>query len=77
MNKQAIANTLKSLQKTMRKHSPAILTGIGIAGMAAAAVKMCIRDSGTAYYGEQNQEVDIMNKQKWTEKPITLSLIHI
>ena len=42
MNKQAIANTLKSLQKTMRKHSPAILTGIGIAGMAAAAV-MAVR----------------------------------
>ena len=29
------------------------------------------RTNGTAYYGEQNQEVDIMNKQKWTEKPIT------
>ena len=35
MNKQVITNTLKSLQKTMRKHSPAILTGIGIAGMVA------------------------------------------
>ena len=35
VNKQAIASTLKSLQKTMRKHSPAILTGIGIAGMVA------------------------------------------
>ena len=29
------------------------------------------RTNGTAYYGEQNQEVDVMNKQKWTEKPIT------
>ena len=38
MNKQAISNALKALQKTVKKHSPEILTGIGIAGMAAAAV---------------------------------------
>lgn len=38
MNKQAITNTLKSLQKTVRKHSPGILTGIGIAGMVVATV---------------------------------------
>lgn len=42
MNKQVITNTLKSLQKTMRKHSPAILTGIGIAGMVATTV-MAVR----------------------------------
>ena len=38
MNKQTIVTAAKSLQKTMRKHSPAILTGIGIAGMVASAV---------------------------------------
>ncbi|MFQ7452827.1 MAG: DUF6353 family protein [Flavonifractor plautii] len=38
MNKQAISNALKALQKTVKKHSPEILTGIGIAGMTAAAV---------------------------------------
>ena len=37
MNKQAISNALKALQKTVKKHSPEILTGIGIAGMTAAA----------------------------------------
>lgn len=38
MNKQTVTSTLKSLQKTMVKHSPAILTGIGVAGMVVAAV---------------------------------------
>ena len=42
MNKQVITNTLKSLQKTMRKHSPAILTGIGIAGMVATTVCVAV-----------------------------------
>ena len=37
LNKQAISNALKALQKTVKKHSPEILTGIGIAGMTAAA----------------------------------------
>lgn len=32
LNKQAISNALKALQKTVKKHSPEILTGIGIAG---------------------------------------------
>jgi len=55
VNKQAIANTLKSLQKTMRKHSPAILTGIGIAGMAAAACRYGGKGhpQGASYGGRQ------------------------
>ena len=57
MNKQAIANTLKSLQKTMRKHSPAILTGIGIAGMAAAAV-MAVRATPKALRMVDDREIE-------------------
>ena len=57
MNKQAIANTLKSLQKTMRKHSPAILTGIGIAGMAAAAV-MAVRATPKALRMVDDKEIE-------------------
>lgn len=38
MNKQTISNTLKSLQKAVKKHSPEILTGIGIAGMVVTTV---------------------------------------
>ena len=57
MNKQAIANTLKSLQKTMRKHHPAILTGIGIAGMAAAAV-MAVRATPKALRMGDDREIE-------------------
>lgn len=60
MNKQAIANTLKSLQKTMRKHSPAILTGIGIAGMAAAAV-MAVRATPKALRMVDDREIEDEN----------------
>lgn len=38
MNKQTIANTLKAVQKAVKKHSPEILTGIGIAGMIVTTV---------------------------------------
>lgn len=41
MNKQAISNALKALQKTVKKHSPEILTGIGI---------------GTAHDGQQQPQ---------------------
>lgn len=43
MNKQTIAKVLKDIPKIFKKHSPEILTGIGIAGMVAttiAAVKV-------------------------------------
>lgn len=33
MNKQSIINAAKNVQKALKKHSPEILTGIGIAGM--------------------------------------------
>ena len=33
MNKQTIANALKGVPKILKRHSPEILTGIGIAGM--------------------------------------------
>jgi len=38
MNKQTITNTFKNVTKVLKKHSPEILTGIGIAGMVVAAV---------------------------------------
>lgn len=38
MTKQTIIEALKSAQKSMKKHSPEILTGIGIAGMIATTV---------------------------------------
>ena len=37
MNKQIVKNAWRSLRKTVQKHSPEILTGIGIAGMIATA----------------------------------------
>lgn len=38
MNKQTIAKALKDVPKILKKHSPELLTGIGIAGMIAAAI---------------------------------------
>lgn len=38
MNKQTIANALKGAEKALKKHSPEILTGIGIAGMIATTI---------------------------------------
>lgn len=38
MTKQTIIEALKNAQKSMKKHSPEILTGIGIAGMIATTV---------------------------------------
>lgn len=38
MNKRAIIKTIQKAGKTLKKHSPELLTGIGIAGMIFAAV---------------------------------------
>lgn len=38
MNKQAVTAVLKDIPKVLKKHSPAILTGLGIAGMVLTTV---------------------------------------
>lgn len=38
MNKQTVTNALKGVEKALKKHSPEILTGIGIAGMIATTI---------------------------------------
>lgn len=38
MDKQKLSEFVKNLKTGLSKHSPAILTGIGIAGMAGAIV---------------------------------------
>lgn len=38
MNKQSVANLLKNAQATLAKHSPELLTGLGIAGMITTTV---------------------------------------
>ena len=45
MKKSNISKVLSSVRTSMAKHSPEILTGIGIAGM-----KMCIRDRDITTY---------------------------
>lgn len=56
MNKQAITTTLKSLQKTMRKHSPAILTSVGVAGMVVTTV-MAVRATPKALRMVDDKEI--------------------
>lgn len=38
MDKQSVSNFIKGVQKSMAKHSPEILTGLGIAGMITTTV---------------------------------------
>ena len=38
MSKTKLSHFIKSVQKTLQKHSPEILTGMGIAGMISTVV---------------------------------------
>lgn len=66
MNKQAIATTLKSLQKAMRKHSPAILTGVGVAGMVVTTV-MAVRATPKALRMVDDKEIEDGKRLTTTE----------
>ena len=58
MNKQIVKNAWRSLRKTVQKHSPEILTGIGIAGMIAmAAIAVKATPKALRMIEEKEQEV--------------------
>ena len=58
MNKQIVKNAWRSLRKTVQKHSPEILTGIGIAGMiATAAIAVKATPKALRMIEEKEQEV--------------------
>ena len=50
MNKQAFMNIAKGVKRVLRKHSPEILTGIGIAGMIATTVTAVRATQGASAY---------------------------
>lgn len=56
MNKQTITNALKLAQRALKKHSPEILTGIGVAGMIATTV-MAVRATPKALRRIDEQEI--------------------
>jgi hypothetical protein len=66
MNKQSIAKFMNNVSSTMSKHSPEILTGIGIAGMITTTI-LAVKATPKAlelineerYYRDQNEEEDI------------------
>lgn len=55
MDKQSLSNIVKSVRTSMRKHSPEILTGIGIAGMITTTV-MAVRATPKALQLIQDAE---------------------
>lgn len=59
MAKQSLTNIAKSVRTAMKKHSPEILTGIGIAGMITTTV-MAVRATPKALIliGEKKEELD-------------------
>lgn len=62
MNKNGITGALKMLPKTMKKHSPEILTGVGIAGMIATTV-MAVKSTPKAMILLDNKKEEL-NKEK-------------
>lgn len=57
MGKHSLSSIAKSVRTAMKKHSPEILTGIGIAGMITTTV-MAVRGnakSADSYRGEKRR----------------------
>ena len=48
MNKQTIVKALKDVPKILKKHSPELLTGIGIAGMIFTTITAVKSRRGSA-----------------------------
>ena len=68
MNKNGITGIIKNVQKSMKKHSPEILTGIGIAGMITTTV-MAVRATPKALL--------LMEEKKDEEETNTLTPIEV
>ena len=56
MDKKGVTSMVKGIQRALRKHSPEILTGIGIAGMIAATVT-AVRATPKALQLIDNKEI--------------------
>lgn len=56
MNKQSFNKAVKDVQKALKKHSPEILTGIGVAGMVATTV-MAVKATPKALQKIDEQEI--------------------
>lgn len=65
-NKQIVKSAWRSLRKTVQKHGPEILTGIGIAGMIAASV-MAVRATPKALRMIEDKENEIGKPLTGTE----------
>ena len=63
MNKQKLSRLAKSVRMAIKKHSPEILTGIGIAGMVTAAV-MAVKATPKALYLLEKAKSDESENEK-------------
>lgn len=67
MNKQSVAKLFKDVQATLSKHSPALLTGIGIAGMITTTV-LAVKATPTAMklIDAKKKELNLEEDEKLT-----------
>ena len=68
MNKQAFMNIAKGAKRALRKHSPEILTGIGIAGMIATtvtAVRATPKHFSLLTHGKSRRK-SVLVRQRWS-----------
>lgn len=63
MNKEAIVNTVIGIKNAVAKHSPEILTGIGIAGMVSTVV-LAVRATPKAEKLILDREIELSNEAK-------------
>ena len=63
MNKEAIVNTVMGIKNAVAKHSPEILTGIGIAGMVSTVV-LAVRATPKAEKLILDREIELSNEAK-------------
>lgn len=67
MNKEAMMGALKGFRASMKRHSPEILTGIGIAGMITTTV-MAVRATPKALSLIEEREIEENKRLTKTEK---------
>jgi hypothetical protein len=68
MNKQGLSGIVKSVRTAMKKHSPEILTGIGIAGMIGATV-LAVKATPKAL-----QLIEERREELWEEGRTTITI---
>lgn len=76
MGKENLTNVIKNIQTTLTKHSPEILTGIGIAGMISTTV-LAVKATPKALRLIENAENELSNERCEDVKLKTLDIVKL